>query len=128
MDLFSLFLFADENNKIKSPTKISDFTVNITFALTSILLAFCLLLCLFESCVKQPFEDLPLGEISLSVNCLNRGPVCNDISWSKGILFFPFPSLSEGFFKSVKLLLCFYIIEFVGTLMADVLISDNTSI
>ena len=28
MDLFSLFLFTHENNEIKSPTKIYDFTVN----------------------------------------------------------------------------------------------------
>ena len=27
MDLFSLFLFTYENNEIKSPTKIKDFTV-----------------------------------------------------------------------------------------------------
>ena len=27
MDLFSLFLFTHENNEIKSPTKIYDFTV-----------------------------------------------------------------------------------------------------
>ena len=27
MDLFSLFLFTHENNEIKSPTKINDFTV-----------------------------------------------------------------------------------------------------
>ena len=29
MDLFSLFLFTHENNEIKSPTKIYDFTVYI---------------------------------------------------------------------------------------------------
>ena len=27
MDLFSLFVFTHENNEIKSPTKINDFTV-----------------------------------------------------------------------------------------------------
>ena len=29
MDLFSLFLFTHENNEIKSPTKIYDFTVDM---------------------------------------------------------------------------------------------------
>ena len=29
MDLFSLFLLTHENNEIKSPTKINDFTVSL---------------------------------------------------------------------------------------------------
>ena len=31
MDLFSLFLLTQENNQIKSPTKIYDFTVYSTY-------------------------------------------------------------------------------------------------
>ena len=34
MDLFSLFLLTNENNEIKSPTKIYDFTVRLRVSVT----------------------------------------------------------------------------------------------
>ena len=35
MDLFSLFLLTHENNEIKSPTKIYDFTVYVPYSFFS---------------------------------------------------------------------------------------------